>query len=250
MRIVIAGGTGTVGRHIVQAAQRRGHDAVVLARSTGADLTTGAGVDAALDGADAAVDVTSVATMSESNAVRFFETTAKTLASVARRTGLGHLLILSIVGIDRAPYGYYAGKLAQERVVARAETPWSIVRATQFHEFAGQIARQARFAGVQLAPRARVQPIAAAVLAEHLIDVLEGGPAGRAQDVAGPREEQLSALIREQVRHDGHRGGVIPVSMPGAQLRAMRKGAVLPGPDALRVGPTFAEWLSSSPVQG
>lgn len=71
-------------------------------------------------------------------------------------------MLLSIVGVDRNPHGYYAGKLAQERALGGSGAPATIVRATQFHEFAGQIAERARIGPLPLAPRARVQPIAAA----------------------------------------------------------------------------------------
>lgn len=217
---------------------------VVIARSAGVDLRTGAGVDGVLDGVDVVVDAASVGTMSAEESTEFFRTASRTLLRAAERAGVPHAVLLSIVGIDRNPHGYYAGKVAQEQVYERAGVPWSIVRATQFHEFAGQVAPQARFGPVQLAPRARTQPIAAAAVAEHLVSVAEDGPRGRTTDIAGPREEALPDMIRAWVRHHGRRGPVIPVSLPGAQMRGMRAGYALPGREALLLGPTFAEWLA------
>lgn len=244
MRIAVAGGTGTVGREIVAAVRARGHEAVVMARSTGVDLGTGQGLDAALAGADAVIDASSIGTMSAEESRAFFRTASETLLAGAARAGVGHAVLLSIVGIDRNPHGYYAGKVAQEAVWTQSPVPSTIVRATQFHEFAGQVSGQARLGPIQLAPHARTQPIAAAEVAAHLAGLVEAPAAGRATDITGPREEDLADMIRAWVRHQGRRGPVIAVSLPGAQMRGMRAGLALPGPDALRLGPTFADWLA------
>lgn len=243
MRIAVAGGTGTVGREIVTAVRARGHEAVVIARSAGVDLRTGIGLDAALDGADAVIDASSVGTMSAEESTAFFRTASETLLTGASRAGIRHALLLSIVGIDRNPHGYYAGKVAQEEVWARSPVPSTIVRATQFHEFAGQVAGQARLGPIQLAPHARIQPIAAAEVATHLAGLVEAPAAGRVSDISGPREEDLADMIRAWVRHQGRRGPVIAVNLPGPQMRGMRAGAALPGPDAQRLGPAYADWL-------
>ena len=117
MRIAVAGGTGVVGSRVVDALRNGGHEAVVLSRAAGVDLTTGVGLDAAIEGADAIVDTANVSTLSADAAIRFFETATGNLAAAAARAGVSHLVLLSIVGIDRMPHDYYAGKLAQERVV-------------------------------------------------------------------------------------------------------------------------------------
>lgn len=246
MKIAVAGGTGTVGREIVAEARRRGHDTTVIARSTGVDLLTGAGLDAALTGSDAVIDAASIGTMSADAATAFFRAASGALLAAAIRAGVAHTVLLSIVGIDRNPHGYYAGKVAQEALYTASAAPSSIVRATQFHEFAGQVAAQARLGPLQLAPRARVQPIAAAAVAEHLVTIAQGAPQGRRRDIAGPREERLSDMIRDVVRARGGRGPVLPVSLPGAQMKGMRAGLALPGEDAHLLGPTFAEWLAAA----
>lgn len=245
MRFAVAGGTGVIGREIVARAQARGHEVAVLARSTGADVRTGEGLDDQLYGADAVIDVVSVKTLRAGASRSFFERGARNLLASATRMSVPHAVVLSVVGVDRDPHGYYAGKVAQEAVYARGSVPWSLVRATQFHEFAAQVAGRARLGAIQLAPRARVQPIAAAEVAEHLLTVAEGAPAGRTPDIAGPREEDLSDMIRRWAAASGRRGPVIPVSLPDAQMRGMRKGLVLPGEGAILRGPTFDEWLEA-----
>lgn len=244
MRIAIAGGTGTVGREVAREADRRGHDTVILSRASGVDLVGGHGVDAALAGADTVIDVVSTPTMSARVSTEFFRAASGNLLARAEAVGVPHGILLSIVGIDRNPHGYYAGKVAQERLYAEAALPTALLRATQFHEFAGQVAAQAALGPVQLAPRARVQPVAAATVAARLLDLAEAGATGRATDLAGPREEELSDLVTRWVRHTGRRGPVIPFPVPNAQMRGMRQGLALPDDGADLCGPTFTEWLS------
>ncbi|MFI8633709.1 SDR family oxidoreductase [Microbacterium sp. NPDC077663] len=245
MKIAVAGGTGTVGRLVVERVHREGHDAVVLSRAAGVDLHDRAAVDRAVTGFDAVIDAASIGTTIAATAEEFFRTASGTLLEAAAAAGVGHAVLLSIVGIDRNPHGYYAGKVAQEGLFAQGTVPWSILRATQFHEFAGQVAAQARLGPLQMAPRARVQPVAAAEVAARLVELALAGPQGRVADLAGPREERLDRMIREWVRRDGSRRLVVPVSLPGGQMRGMRSGANLPSAGATLAGPTFDDWLAA-----
>ena len=244
--IAIAGGTGTVGRLVVAEATRRGHATVVLARSAGVDLRAGSTLLPALDGADAVIDVLSVGTRSAATSIEFFEATSSVLLAAEAALGIGHHVALSIVGVDGAPFDYYAGKVAQEALVAGGDVPWSILRATQFHEFAGQMLSAAKIGPLRLAPRMRTQPIDARVVAERLVDLAESSPSGRARDLAGPREESLPELMRAVASARGIRGRIPALSLPGAFGRAQRDGSLLPGPDAELVGPTFAQWLADT----
>ncbi len=138
MRIAVAGGTGLVGSRTVAALGEAGHEAVVLARSRGTDLTTGAGLDAALVGVEAVIDVSNVATLRGSRATAFFEAAGGHLSAAAARAGVRHLVTLSIVGVDRVPLGYYRAKLRQEQLALRGPVPATVLRSAQFHEFAEQ----------------------------------------------------------------------------------------------------------------
>jgi uncharacterized protein YbjT (DUF2867 family) len=138
MKIAVAGGTGVAGRWTVEALRAAGHEAIVISRSAGADLVTGAGLDAALAGVDAVIDATNVASSGKRASSEFFEATARTLMRTAAAACVRHIVALSIIGIDRVPYGYYQGKLRQEQVLQESPVPVSILRAAQFHEFAGQ----------------------------------------------------------------------------------------------------------------
>lgn len=245
MKIAVAGGTGAVGSHVTRVAAARGHEVTVLARATGIDLRTGAGLAARLDAVEVVIDVLSVSTQSAEASVDFFRTTTTTLLDAERAAGTPHHVALSIVGIDRAPEAYYAGKIVQEQLVVAGRVPWTILRATQFHEFAEQMFHRAKIGPLHVAPKMRTQPIAAAEVAEHLLDLAEAGPAGRVPDLGGPRAEDLPDMIRSYARATGHHVWIPAIGLPGVFGRAQRDGSLLPGPGAVLGRQTFAEWLAA-----
>ncbi|MGA0567554.1 SDR family oxidoreductase [Rathayibacter sp. KR2-224] len=244
MKIAVAGGTGIVGRHVEAALKARGHEPVTLSRSAGVDLLSASGLEEAVQGVAAVVDVTSTTSQSAKAAVRFFGTVTRNLLAAEKRAGVPHHVALSIVGAAKADSGYYAGKAAQERILLAMPGGWSMVRATQFHEFAQQMTTRAAFGPLQLAPVARCQPIAAAEVGEALAEIALGEPRGLDRDLAGPREEQLTHMIRAYLAARGMRRVVIDFGMPGAMGRGMRDGGILPGPDARLGTQTFDEWLA------
>ncbi|GAA4363493.1 SDR family oxidoreductase [Nocardioides caricicola] len=237
MKIAVAGGTGVVGRHVVDVARERGHDVVVLARAEGVDLTTGSGLAERLAGVDAVVDVTSVATQKREAAEEFFGGVTRQLQAAAPP----HVVALSIVGIDDVDTGYYAGKRLQERTLAEGTVPWSVLRATQFHEFAEQALQFVKVGPFSLVPRMLSQPVAAREVAEALVDLAEAGPSGRVADLAGPERHDMVDLAR-RVARGRH---VVPVRVPGAAGRAMRSGALCPAGDGPRGTITFDAWLAA-----
>lgn len=244
MRIAVAGGTGVVGSHVVETLRAGGHDVVVLSRGSGVDLTTGAGLDDALVGAAAVIDTSNITTMSRTASVEFFEAATRHLLTAGERVGVQHHVALSIVGVDRVDFGYYEGKRRQEDLVLAGPLPWTIVRATQFHEFADQML--ARMPGpIAMVPRMRTQPIAAREVAESLVARATGSPIGMAPELAGPREEQLGDMVRRLLRARGSRRPVISLRMPVAGARAMASGGLLPTGPGPRGVQTYDEWLAA-----
>ena len=243
MRIAVAGATGAVGRLVVDAARAAGHDPVPLSRSGGVDVVTGAGLAAALAGADVVVDVLNIGTTKTTAARDFFGRTTANLLAAEAASGVRHHIALSIVGVDGQTTGYYAGKVEQERVIAAGPVPWTVLRATQFHEFAPQMVERTSIGPVVVVPAMRTATVAAAEVADELVQLAQADPQGRVPDLAGPEDAELADLVRRWLRSTGRRGLVVRVPLPGAAGRHMQRGA-LPGPDARRTGPTFDDWLS------
>jgi uncharacterized protein YbjT (DUF2867 family) len=252
MKIAVAGGTGLVGGLVVRAAEEQGHDVVVLARSRGTDLATGSGPNDALAatlagvlaGVETVIDVSNTTTTSAKASTAFFSTVTANLLAAEQASDVRHHLALSIVGVDRAPTGYYAGKRAQEQRIEDAPLPWTIMRATQFHEFVAQVYDSAKVGPLHIAPKMRTQPVAAREVAERLVGLACGDPAGFVADFGGPREESLVEMVRAYARARGSNAWIPALPLPGAFGRAQRDGRLLPGPDAERGVQTFAEWLA------
>lgn len=245
MRIAVAGASGTVGHHVVRIAAERGHDVVSLSRAGGVDAVTSAGLHGALSGADAVVDVLNVGSVLKQPSVAYFTATTRNLLAAEERLGVGHHLALSIVGIDGVEAGYYAGKLAQERLVAASAVPWSLLRATQFHEFAERFLQLGRRGGRAVVPVGLLRPVAASEVAARLVDAVEAGPGGRLPDLAGPRDEQLAEMVRRLAAAEGDPVRPLQVRLPGAFWRSLRSGVLRGGPDADRGTVSFDQWLAA-----
>lgn len=242
-KIAVAGGTGVLGRHVVEIAGQRGYDVVTLAPSRGVDLVAGTGLDGALDDVGAVVDVTSIQTQSARASERFYGAVTSNLLQAEKAAGVGHHVALSIVGAEKAPYGYYAGKILQERLVTESDVPWSLLRATQFHEFAGQIMERLRYGRFVIVPQMRSQPVAAREVAGRLIDLVDAGPSGRVPDFGGPREENAADMVRAFKVATGAKVWIVPVPFPGALGRALRDGTLVAGSGADHGTQTYADWL-------
>jgi uncharacterized protein YbjT (DUF2867 family) len=243
MLIAVAGGTGLIGKMVVEAVRANGDTPVVLARSAGVDLTTGEGLDARLAGVSAVIDVSNVVTYSGRKSVAFFATATANLLAAGERAGVGHHVALSIVGVDKVGLGYYRGKRRQEELVLAGPVPGTVLRATQFHEFAAQML--ARGGPVAIAPRMVSQPVAAREVAEALARISRDSPAGLAPDMAGPHTEYMPDMVRRVAKARGMRRIVVPVWLPGPVGKAMTDGSLLPSADGPRGTQTFSQWLAA-----
>lgn len=246
MKIAVAGGTGVVGSLLVNRLKASGHEPVVLARATGVDLLTGVGLEERLDGVEAVIDVTSIAASTAKASTEFFTTTTRHLLEAGYASGVRHHVLLSIVGIDVVPFGYYLGKLAQEQAVEDGKVPCTIVRATQFHEFAAQMIERAPSLGPLLVvPQMKAAPIAADEVAAVLARIGSGVPQGRVGDLCGPSTENIPSMTRRLLRQRGSRRPVLTAFLPGAAGKGMRNGALIPDSPGTVGAQSFDAWLAA-----
>jgi uncharacterized protein YbjT (DUF2867 family) len=237
--ILVTGGTGTLGRLVVPRLRDAGHPVRVLSRHPHAqqnriefvigDLATGEGVAAAVEGAEIIVHC--------AGSSKGDEDKAQKLVRAASPAGARHLVYISVVGADRIPvvsgvdramFGYFASKLAAERVVVDSGVPWTTLRAAQFHNLILTVARQmARLPVIPVPAGFRFQPVDAGEVAARLVELALDTPAGLAPDMAGPRVYATAELLRGYLRASRKRRPIIPVWLPGKAARAFRAGANL-----------------------
>ncbi len=245
MRIAVVGATGRIGALAVQALQREGHDPVRVSRSLGVDIRTGEGLDGAFDRVEAVIDASNTSATDAAEVQEFFGTSTSNLLRAEARAGVRHHVLLSIVGIDRGQRStHYDGKREQERLVSTGDVPWTILRATQFHDFAAMVAGWSEQDGTATIAPLLVQPVAPADVAEVLAELAAGEPQLRRIDLAGPQTEDLVDMARRTFTVRGQRVRLIP-TWRGTFDLSMAGEVQLPGDDA-RIAPTsFEDWLAA-----
>ncbi len=237
--ILVTGGTGTLGRLVVRRLRdagcevrvlsRRGHEDEEGVRFATGDLATGEGIGAAVQGAEIVVHCAGSAKGDGDK--------ARNLVRAASRAGARHLVYISVVGADRIPvvggldramFGYFASKLAAERVVAGSGLPFTTLRATQFHDLILTVAQQmTRLPVIPLPAGFRIQPVDAGEVANRLVELALGEPAGLVPDMAGPKVYGADELLRGYLKATGRRRPIVQIRLPGKGARAFRDGANL-----------------------
>jgi len=237
--ILVTGATSGPGGPLVERLRSAGHDVRALSRKPGdgrvvGDLATGAGLDAALTGAEVVVHLAT-------NRSKDLPDTERLLAA-ARAAGVGHFVFLSIVGVDRIPYSYYRDKVAIEQAIAASGVPFTILRATQFHSFPGEILGM--LGGRLFVRGLKIQPIGVDDVATRLAELAMGTPAGRVADIGGPEILDASDILARLQAAGRATRRVLSIALPGKTFAAFRAGHHLTGLPGYGTQ-TFDEWLAS-----
>lgn len=197
MKIVVIGGTGLIGTKLVNNLRQRGHEVVAASPKSGVNTFTGEGLADALDGAQVVVDVANAPSREDKAVLEFFETAGRNLLAAETATGVRHHVALSIVGADRLPAsGYLRAKVAQENMIKASKIPFTIVRSTQFFEFAKGIVQSATEGQTVRLSSAFFQPIAADDVAAALTDVALAQPLNGTMEIAGPEPIRMDEFAR------------------------------------------------------
>jgi uncharacterized protein YbjT (DUF2867 family) len=247
MEIVVIGGTGLIGSKLVEKLREAGHDVVPASPDSGVDTYTGEGVEQALEGAQVVVDVSNAPAWDDDAVLDFFQTTARNVVAAETAAGVGHHVLLSVVGTDRLPdSGYFRAKLAQEEEVKAGPVPYTILRATQFFEFIGRIADTNTEGDTVHLPPVMVQPEAADDVAAALADIARSAPVNGTVELAGPEAflfDELARRVLAAKNDPRHVKPDVDARYFGAELD---EHSLTPGSGA-RIAPTRLEdWLAQS----
>jgi uncharacterized protein YbjT (DUF2867 family) len=238
--ILVTGATGTLGTPTAARLRDAGHDVRALSRSTGpglttGDLLTGEGIPEAIAGVDAVVHLATGARDVDQ---------AKAAIGAARAADVEHFVLISIVGIEDIPLGYYRGKLEIEEALVDSGLPHSILRATQFHQFVKAIFRRPRLSPLILAPAFSFQPISTDEVAARLVELVGSEPAGRVADIGGPERRTARDLAEAWKRATGSRRAIWSIRIPGRTFAGYAAGHNLV-PGAPYGTTTFEDYLGA-----
>lgn len=218
--ILVTGGTGTLGCLVVPLLRSAGHPVRVLARRSGdvtADLFTGEDVRPAVEGADTVLHL--------AGGPKGDDVATRNLARAAARSGVRHLVHISVIGADRVPLAWFRSQHGAERAVWESGVPWTMLRAAQFHDLVLKAVTQlARLPVVPIPGGLRFQPVDARDVAARLAELTLGEPFGLVPDLAGPQVYGMRELVRGYLEARGRRRPMLPVRMPGRAGRAYRAG--------------------------
>jgi uncharacterized protein YbjT (DUF2867 family) len=243
VKIAVIGGTGLIGSQVVKILNASGHEAVPHSPSSGVDLLSGQGLPEALEGSDVVVNLTNSPTFDDASPA-FFRTTMNNLLAAAKAAGIGHAVILSIVGADQVSgLSYYRAKVLQEDILRAGPVPYSIVRATQFFEFIpAALSLTADESTVRL-PATPVQPIASADVAKAVANVSVGAPLMGTRNVAGPEVFALDELGKITLAAHGDNRTVVTDNSAG-MFAAASGDALIAKDGAVIAKTTYREWLA------
>jgi uncharacterized protein YbjT (DUF2867 family) len=204
MRITVIGASGLIGTKVVGLLTAGGHEVVAAARGSGVDVLTGEGLGEALAGADAVVDVTNSPSFDDDPVMEFFTTATTNIVAAAKNAGVGHYVVLSIVGADGLPQsGYMRAKVAQEKLLTESGVPYTIVRATQFAEFTDAITGSMTVGDEVRVPDALIQPIAADQVASDVARAAVSAPLDAVENIGGPEKIPFEQMARESLARQG-----------------------------------------------
>ncbi len=246
MKITVIGATGLIGSKVVPLLSDAGHTVVPASRQTGADVLTGEGLADALTGADVLVDLTNSPSFEDDPVKEFFTTSTTNLVKAAIAAGVGHYVALSIVGVDGLPEsGYMRAKVVQETILQESGLPCTILRATQFHEFAEAITASMSVGDVVRVPDALIQPIASDDVAAEVARAALAPARNGHIDIGGPDTMSFGDLARAVLRVHGDNRPVVVEPHATYFGTPVNDRSLVTGGDAVIARIRFTDWLAS-----
>jgi uncharacterized protein YbjT (DUF2867 family) len=232
VKITVVGASGLIGTKVVDLLSRQGNEVVAASRSTGVDVLTGEGLADALAGAAALVDVTNSPSFEDDPVLQFFTASTTNLVAAAKDTGVGHYVVLSIVGVDGLPLsGYMRAKVVQEKLVTESGLPYTIVRATQFAEFTDSITASMTVGDEVRVPDALIQPVAADDVAADVARAATAQPLNGVVNIGGAEKISFEQMARTSLARQGDESKTVVVDPEGTYFGTPLEQRSLVTPD-------------------
>jgi uncharacterized protein YbjT (DUF2867 family) len=210
MKITVVGASGLIGTKVVGLLEREGHEVVAASRSSGVDVLTGDGLAGALSGANVLVDLLNSPSFEDDPVMEFFTASTTNLVAAATAAGVSHYVALSIVGVDGLPdSGYMRAKVMQENIITESGLPYTILRATQFAEFADAITDSMIVGDEVRVPDALIQPVAADEVAATVARAAVAEPLNGVANIGGPEKISFERMAHDVLARRGHDKAVI-----------------------------------------
>lgn len=248
MKIVIIGGSGRIGSKLAKILGDKGHEVVAASPSSGVNTVTGEGVAEALVDAQVVVDVANSPSFEDAAVIEFFKKSGQHLMPAEKAAGVRHHIVLSVVGTERMlASGYFRGKMAQEELIKASPVPYTIVRATQFFEFAAAIANSAAKGGQTITvPPVMMQPIASDEVAAILADIVHAKPMNGMMEIAGPEAIRQDEMVRQYLAANGDGRTVVADAKATYFGSAVNDRSMTPGSHPRLGKMRYEEWLQST----
>jgi uncharacterized protein YbjT (DUF2867 family) len=247
MKIVVIGGSGLIGRKVVNILRERGHEVVAASPASGVNTITGEGLAAALASAQVVVDLANSPSFEDQAVLEFFETSGRNLFAAEAAAGVKHHVALSVVGTDRlSESGYFRGKIAQEKLIRAAGIPYTIIHSTQFLEFLGGIAQSGTEGNAVRLSSAFVQPIASDDVAIAVADYTLGDAINGVVEIAGPERIRLSKLVQRYLTLTGDPRKVEADTHARYFGAELKDDTLVPGDGPWLGKVTFEAWLEQA----
>lgn len=251
--LLVTGGTGTIGSRVVPILREAGSAVRILSRHPGldepgiqhveGDTVAGRGLADALDGVEVVLHL--------AGGAKGDDVAARNLATAASVAGVRHLILISVIGADRMPIGYFRAKAAAEQTIAGSGVPWTVLRVAQLHDLALPIIRgMAKLPLLPVPGGLRFEPVHVDEVAARLAELALGAPQGRVADLAGPEVLTIHELADAYASATGGRQRrTLPIRIPGGVGRAYRAGENLAGEHVQRGERTWREFVLQSAVR-
>jgi uncharacterized protein YbjT (DUF2867 family) len=235
-KVLVTGGTGTLGREVVSRLLDKHYSTRILSHKSKpsvprgvevyvGDLETGTGLRDATKDVDAIVHCAS-----KTNGINAYETDVegtRKLIESAKATGSPHFVYISIVGVDKTQFSYYKAKYDAELLIEKGEVPWTIQRATQYHNYLLSIIQSFgadTLSEIPVPSGMRFQSIDVGEVADHLISLVERGPSGRTPYIGGPQVLALEEMAETYLRIRGRKATIQPKPIPNDMYDMFRTG--------------------------